>query len=131
MKTPEIISKHLKDRLSPIAHLFQKKTYLLSELHGIKPASFICPGVYIFSRNNQVIRIGKSKTNCIKRSLEHIRDNTRGGEPFFEMKSLIDDETCTVSYIFTRDTSAYFWVSSIEYFFEENLSPLIPSKRNG
>ena len=36
------------------------------------------PGIYVWLKGNQVIKVGRSFTNACKRALEHIRDNTEG-----------------------------------------------------
>lgn len=52
------------------------------------------PGVYIYWKELEIIKVGRSFTNSRKRSIEHIRDNTRNER--IEMKSLEGKQNCGI-----------------------------------
>lgn len=91
---------------------------------------FICnPGVYIFYKGDEIIKVGRNFTNCRKRAWQHIQDNTRIEQ--LEMKSLQSDPLARVLLINLKDPKDFHWSASVEVFLEINLNPLIRSKRLG
>jgi hypothetical protein len=133
MKTPAQISRILKNELQPIARLLKIQTVPLQRIQPESQMPEVGPGVYVFFHSTGIVRVGKSKSRCLRRSLEHIRDNTRGGSPYYEMKMFKDDPTAGVTYISLSPDypGQEFWIPSIECLMEEALSPIIPSHRNG
>ncbi len=81
------------------------------------------PGVYIFWKNSQVIKVGRHLTNVRKRSLEHIRDNTGN-----KMAALKDDNECHIL-LYTLEPSDDHWAATLEMFLEKKLNPAIKSNR--
>ncbi|SDA96779.1 hypothetical protein SAMN03080617_04285 [Algoriphagus alkaliphilus] len=91
---------------------------------------FICnPGVYVFYRGEEVIKVGRNFTNCRKRAWQHIRDNTKVEQ--LEMKNLQSDPLAQVLLINLKDIKDFHWSAVVEVFLEVNLKPLIRSKRLG
>lgn len=91
---------------------------------------FICnPGVYVFYRGEEVIKVGRNFTNCRKRAWQHIRDNTKVEQ--LEMKNLQFDPLAQVLLINLKDIKDFHWSAAVEVFLEVNLKPLIRSKRLG
>ena len=88
------------------------------------------PGVYVFWHNEKIIKVGRHLTNSRKRALEHIRDNTQSKE--FEMSSLkTSTEPCGVVLINCINDKHAHWAAAIEIYMEDNLKPIIKSKRTG
>lgn len=83
------------------------------------------PGVYVYWKDNQVIKVGRHMTNARTRSLEHIRDNTGN-----EMALLKDDPDCRILF-FTVGKDDYHWIATPEIFLEVKLDPKIKSGRLG
>lgn len=87
------------------------------------------PGVYIYWKELDIVKVGRSFTNSRKRSLEHIRDNTRN--EIIEMQSLESEEKCGIIYINCLDKEDYHWIAAIEIYLEKRLNPIIKSRRTG
>ena len=84
-----------------------------------------CPGVYVYWKDNQIIKVGRHMTNARTRALEHIRDNTGN-----EMALLKDDPGCRLIF-FTVGKDEYHWTATPEIFLEVKLNPRIRSGRLG
>jgi hypothetical protein len=90
------------------------------------------PGVYVFwDPSHGVIKVGRSLDNSHKRSFEHIRDNTKGGSPTFEMKTLPADAKAHLILFNVPNPKDYHWVAAVEIFLEDNLNPYIKTARTG
>lgn len=85
------------------------------------------PGVYIFWRNEEVIKVGRSFTNSRKRSLEHLRDGTKIGDT--NMSDLSQEMNLTLINCINSDH--YHWTAALEIYMEKVLEPTIPTKRQG
>jgi len=84
------------------------------------------PGVYVFWKADQAIKVGRHLENSRKRALEHIRDDT--GQ---QMKKLRDDKDAHLLLFNVKDKADIHWVAALEIFLEDKLKPLIKSKRTG
>ena len=115
-----------------LKHLFKVESFNPKE-HGIKPAhdDWARPGVYIYLKGNQAIKVGKSQTNSFKRSLEHIRDNTSSKDGVIQMRDLGTMEDVLIVLINVKNQQDDHWVPSLEYYMEKELNPLIKSGRRG
>ena len=90
------------------------------------------PGVYVFWKEDRIIKVGRSFSNSRKRSLQHIRDNTSLGD--VHMSELPDYAgPCGVVLINSRgeEHENDHWISAIEVYLERQLDPVIRSKRKG
>ena len=88
------------------------------------------PGVYVFWKDENIIKVGRHLTNSRKRALEHIRDNTRNEK--FQMNQLSEDNcNCGLVLINCKNPEDYHWSAAIEIFLEKVLNPVIKSKRTG
>ena len=83
------------------------------------------PGVYVFWRAGEVIKVGRSFSNARKRAAEHMRDDTGG-----RMNALKEDKQARLL-LYTVEAAEAHWVAALEVFFEEWLNPSIRSKRKG
>jgi hypothetical protein len=83
------------------------------------------PGVYVYWKNGQVIKVGRHLTNARTRALKHIRDNTEG-----KMAALKNDSKCHIL-LYTLEPSACHWAAALEILFEGKLKPAIKSGRRG
>ena len=83
------------------------------------------PGVYVYWKDNQVIKVGRHLVNAKTRALEHIRDNTGG-----EMALLKNDPNCHLI-LFTVEKNNFHWAATPEIFLELKLNPRIKSGRLG
>jgi hypothetical protein len=87
------------------------------------------PGVYVFYKGIDVIKVGRHLVNSRKRAWEHIVDNTQNGD--LMMKDLQHDPNARVLLINVKDSNDFHWVAAVEIFLEARLAPLIRSKRLG
>ena len=87
------------------------------------------PGVYVYIQGNEVVKVGKSQRNSFKRSLEHIKDNTKNDR--ISMAHFADDPTVRVMLFNISNDIWMHWVLALEYYFEVNLNPIIASARKG
>lgn len=118
-----------------IKNLFQSEFNDLTKLFNISEFSLdktdeymknddlAMPGVYVFVKDELVIRIGRSLSNSRKRALEHIQDNTGG-----RMRQLGYDPKTTLMLFNVKSGDDLHWVASLEIFFELKLKPEIPSR---
>ena len=102
---------------------FQLEIYCLKD----KPKDDVpMGGCYVYWKNGQVLKVGKSKKNVLVRATNHLYNNTKNDK--LEMGSLMDDKD---TFIFLFKSPNHHWVMALEYFLEEKLNPLIPSDRKG
>lgn len=89
------------------------------------------PGVYIYWKDDNILKVGRHLVNSRKRALEHIRDNT-GEEVGIPMKSIDTcKENCGIVLINCENEEEYHWVAAIEIYMERVLKPMIRSQRTG
>ncbi len=100
----------------------------LNDLANSKKDCVYHPGVYIHHRGDDIIKVGRHLTNSRKRALEHITSNTKNEQ--IEMKDLKKDSNSKVTLLNVRDPEEYHWVAAIEIYMENNLNPIIKSKRH-
>ena len=81
-------------------------------------------GVYIFYKDGEVLKVGKSLSNARKRALQHFRDNT--GKI---MKDLDGDPELHLLLFTVDKRENEHWVIALEDFFEWKLDPKIRSER--
>lgn len=84
------------------------------------------PGVYVYWKSSQVIKVGRHLTNARKRALEHISANTGG-----TMAELIHDSEVRLILFSLTDIEDKHWPAAVEIFLERKLKPLIPAGRLG
>lgn len=85
------------------------------------------PGVYVFFHPQRgVIRVGRSFDNARKRALQHIPANTGG-----IMAELLTDPEARLILFSVNNKEDYFWAASLEVYLEKQVSPEIPSGRQG
>lgn len=90
------------------------------------------PGVYVhWSPIRGVIKVGKSQANSLKRSLEHIHDNTPHKGATYAMSQLAGESGAKVLFFNIISKENIHWLLSLEYFLEEKLKPMIKSDRKG
>lgn len=124
-----IINTFTKE-FAPIIDKFNIIPLSIEEAYNSNDETVWKPGVYVLWHNEKVIKVGRHLTNSRKRALEHIRDNTHNKE--FEMSSLKNStDSCGVVLINCINDIHAHWVAAIEIFMEDNLNPIIKSKRKG
>ncbi len=106
----------VKDKFNIIEYSLNEET-----LHQNNGAAM--PGVYVFLKNEQVIRIGRSLSNSRKRALQHLEDNTAGW-----MKQLENDSETILLLFNIKHSEDLHWVAALEIFLEMKLKPEIPSR---
>lgn len=94
-----------------------------TEAWGSKDLRVARPGVYIWLRAGNVIKVGRHLTNARKRALEHVRDRK-------EMRDM-KDASETQLMLFTVIPEDRHWAAAVEIYLENNLEPAIRSKREG
>ena len=85
------------------------------------------PGVYVFYKGADVIKVGRHLQNSRKRAWQHIQDNTCNGE--IQMKDLAADPEAKVLLLNVIDPKDSHWVAAVEIYLESSLYPMIQSKR--
>lgn len=124
----ELILKKFRNEFNLIIDKFVIIEEPLKELRSSNSDYIYNPGVYIHHTKHQIIKVGRHLTNSRKRALEHISDNTKNDK--FEMKELINIQDASVTLINVKSPKDYHWVATIEIFMENNLNPIISSKRH-
>ncbi|MCX6153092.1 MAG: hypothetical protein NT007_02905 [Candidatus Kapabacteria bacterium] len=81
------------------------------------------PGVYVFWKDNKVLRIGRHLINSRKRAFEHFPDNT--GDKMIEIEN--DPQAHLLLFNLKKEEDKH-WAAALEIFFELNLNPTIPSE---
>lgn len=122
--TLEEVKEVFSDEFRPILSKFEILDIPITKAKSFHEAGDR-PGVYIYWKNNQVLKVGRHLVNARTRALEHIRDNTGG-----EMDRLDNDPNCHLI-LFTVDKSDLHWAATPEMFLELRLSPKFKSGRLG
>jgi len=87
------------------------------------------PGVYVFFGNKTVWKVGRHLTNSRMRATQHISANTQTkNHKIRDLENISDAEIILFNVINKNDKH---WIAAIEIFLEQELKPLIPSKRTG
>lgn len=128
MTTREIHEKYLEE-FNKINDLFIVHELSLDKESMDNPESVFNPGVYVFLKGNDVIKVGRSFSNSRKRALEHIRDNTQIAE--FQMIDLPTYPDAKLLLYNLKEKEKYHWAAALEVYFEDKLEPKIKSKRRG
>ena len=100
----------------------------LNDLADSKKDCIYNPGVYVYHKGDDIIKVGRHLTNSRKRALEHIKANTKNEQ--LEMKNLTNNPDCKVTLLNVRDRDDYHWVAAVEIYMEKELNPIIRSKRH-
>ncbi|HPN32242.1 MAG TPA: hypothetical protein PKY81_14925 [bacterium] len=87
-------------------------------------------GVYIWAKQDNFYRVGKSHCNPYQRAIEHIIDNTCNSKNMdISIKKLSEENDARIIVISTEGkTENLPWVIALEAFLEINLKPLIASR---
>ena len=115
----EYIKKIVSVEFGKINEKFQILKINIAKARQDRTSGAAAPGVYIFLKDEQVIKVGRSLTNSRKRALEHIDANTGG-----EMALLEGDESAQIilfNLMNTNDTNDLHWVCALEVFLEIKL----------
>jgi hypothetical protein len=120
-----------ESEFAPLSHKFVFIHSAIKEAYDFQQDGIANPGVYIFWKDNEIVKVGRHLTNSRKRALQHIRDNTRNEK--IEMKDLpnLASSEAGILFINCKDPQDYHWVAALEIFLEVNLDPLIKSGRLG
>jgi hypothetical protein len=127
--TKEEISKIFESEFTFITQKFVIIEEKVKDLAKSTKDYVFHPGVYIFLNNDDVIKVGRHLTNSRKRALEHIQVNTKN--EYFEMKTLADLPNSIAILLNVKCKKDCHWVAAAEIFLEEELKPMIKSKRKG
>lgn len=84
------------------------------------------PGVYVFWKDDKVIKVGRHLRTARKRALQHVKDNTGG-----KMKKLEGDPDAHLLLFNVKNFDDRHWVAALEIFLELRLKPEIRSNRLG
>ena len=120
----EEIKQIFQDEFAPVFSKFEIIAFPITQANNFHESTDR-PGVYVYWKEDKVIKVGRHLVNARKRALEHIRDNTGG-----EMASLRNDLNCWLI-LFTVDQNEYHWAATPEMFLEMKLNPKIKSGRLG
>jgi hypothetical protein len=126
------INAEFEKEFSILAAKFERTTLDMTSVDAATGPKTAKPGVYVYwNPNYGVIKVGRSLDNSLKRALEHIRDNTKGGKPELEMKTLMGDKNTQLLLFNSVNKDDLHWPAALEIFFERKLNPYIPSDRLG
>ena len=140
-QTPEIIIQTFLSEFQPIAHKFVVlQETALSAADSIK--AFVWhPGVYVWVKDNRVIKVGRHLENSRKRALEHLNFHAesnspksfKGWESNLPVERFPFDNPSEISVLLFNvvHLSDCHWVAAVEIFMEEALKPEIRSARKG
>jgi len=126
MSPSEIEQKFLVE-FNPISDLFIIHNLSIEQAEKSKDSFIHHPGVYVFMKGDEVIKIGRSLENSRKRALEHIRDNTQVAD--FMMRELPNYPDSRLLLFNLKEIKNSHWAAALEIYFEEKLDPKIKSKR--
>ena len=93
------------------------------------------PGIYVFWKNNRVIKVGRHMVNAHQRARQHIKDRTHNKNDNSWNMGELENDPQTILLLFTiidnkKDKKEWVhWVCGLEPFFELNLDPVIHSDR--
>ena len=122
----EEIKKLFEKEFSPHLGKFRVYDLSLEEAEASRDEHIAKPGVYVWWRPSEVLKVGRNLMNSRKRALEHVRDNTGG-----IMAGLREDPSVRLLLFNVTDLADKHWPAALEIFFEERLGPVVPSKRLG
>jgi hypothetical protein len=122
----KLIERIFLSEFQCIRDKFEVITYPLSQLRGAKDSNIWNPGVYVYHRTLDVLKVGLSLTNSKKRALEHVGATT--GDKM-DVKTEQADATVTLFNVINKNDS--HWVAAVEIFLEDVLSPVVRSGRRG
>lgn len=87
------------------------------------------PGVYVFFGNKTVWKVGRHLTNSRMRAAQHVTDNTQTIDHRIKDLENISDAELILFNVINKNNK--HWIAAVEIFLEQELKPLIPSKRTG
>lgn len=126
MLSTDDIERIFRAEFGAVAEKFQLSILTLTDVLSPNRIPMARPGVYIFWKDNAVIKVGRHFINSEKRALEHIRYNTAG-----TMSQLNADGRVYLLFFTVIEQKDIHWVAALEIFFELSLDPTIRSKRLG
>lgn len=115
-----------KDEFKSLENKFDIIELTGATIRSISDSRIINPGVYVFIKDDEVWRVGRSMKNARWRALQHFQDNTAG-----KMQKLDGDANATVLLFTIPEPKNEHWILALEKFFEDKLNPDIPPGRNG
>lgn len=127
--TKENVKQIFHSEFSCICEKFRIFEKGIKELENSQEDFIYHPGVYIYWKENRVLKVGRHLTNSRKRALEHISDNTKIDE--LKMSDLKECSKTKVLLFNVKEVKDYHWVAAVEIFLEKHLNPKIKSKRQG
>ena len=118
------VIKIFSDEFGALAHKFRVEPFQIIEAREAtyEPGA----GVYIFIKDEEVIKVGRSLDNPRKRALEHIRDNSTSKDGSIQMKTFEGDHGVELLLITLLDSEKdLHWTCALEVFLERTLKPKI------
>jgi hypothetical protein len=102
----------------------------IDEAKESQESEIAMPGVYVFWRGNEIIKVGRHLLNSRKRALEHLGENTSYDQ---DQKALFQEcfDQGGIVLINCKNAQDYHWTAAIEMYLERELQPRIMSKRTG
>jgi hypothetical protein len=129
IQTPEYVIQTFLQEFKPVAEKFIVIQETAATAEKSTKAFVWHPGVYVWIKDNRVIKVGRHLENSRKRALEHLRDNTQFEE--FQMVDYRDWEDALLLLFNLIEPSNSHWVAAAEMYLETVLEPAIRSKRLG
>ncbi len=125
-----IIQNAFLQEFDCIKNKFNILPMTIIEAYESKDLNVAMPGVYVFWRNKEIIKVGRHFVNSRKRAIQHVTDNTKN--EVFQMASLKNSTAdCGIILINCKDPKDSHWVAAIEIYMERELNSVIKSKRTG
>jgi hypothetical protein len=129
IQTPEYVIQTFLQEFKPVAEKFIILQETAATAEKSTKAFVWHPGVYVWIKDNRVIKVGRHLENSRKRALEHLRDNTQFEE--FQMVDYRDREDALLLLFNLIDPKNFHWSAAVEMYLETTLQPAIRSKRMG
>jgi hypothetical protein len=129
IQTPEYVIQTFLQEFKPVAEKFILIQETAATAEKSTKAFVWHPGVYVWIKDNRVIKVGRHLENSRKRALEHLRDNTQFEE--FQMVQYKGQEGVTLLLFNLIHPKNFHWAAAVEMYLETTLQPAIRSKRMG
>ncbi len=127
----EAVRQVFENEFNAILDKFAIITSGINEAYKSNQEYISNPGVYIFWKDDEIIKVGRHLTNSRKRALQHIHDNTKNEKVEMNTLQTLENSQAGIIFINCKNANDLHWVAAIEIYLEMNLKPVIRSGRIG
>lgn len=123
------IEEHVKNEFKNLFNEFEIHEYKIKTAEKKGDPKIERPGVYIYWKDQHVIKVGKSNDNARKRACQHLTDNTKSQDGSIEMKDLANDLNAKILFYILKNTNKIHWLIALEDYLEHSMDIKIKSLR--